>query len=87
MVNVQEKPDHLEQRGGLSARYKIHFNYINKMICGTDTRKDKSMEQNIYVYVYVYTHENLVFNRSDISIQGKVLGTIDIFANFVGFIY
>lgn len=41
MVNVQEKPDHLEQGGGLSARYKIHFNYVNKVICGTDTRKDK----------------------------------------------
>lgn len=50
----------------------------------TQEKTNKSMEQNIYVYVYVYTHENLVFNRSDISVQGKVLGTIDLFANFVG---
>lgn len=72
---IQEKSDPLEQRRGLSARYKIYFNYVNKMSCGIDTRKDKSTEQNILVYVYVYTGEKLIFNRSCISIQGKVWET------------
>lgn len=51
----------------------------------TQEKANQSMQQNRYVHVHLYMQRNVVSNKSGISIQQKVLGTIDLLTNFVGF--